>query len=214
MIQKRLLTSSSRLLSHIGAAPISIPAATTIAISTATEPRIVRKGPDSWELDRSVTVSGPRGSLSFLIPSFLSIENKDPAKLDIYNVNVTNPKDKLQKSMWGTVRSLLNNNIIGVNKGHVAKLRFVGTGYRAELDTKGNQIKCKVGHAVMQCVPIPKGVTVTVVQPTNVTIEGNDKQQVKLFAANVRKLHPPEPYKGKGIYVDDETIKLKTKKIK
>ncbi|CCH59565.1 hypothetical protein TBLA_0B07470 [Henningerozyma blattae CBS 6284] len=211
MVGIRLFSSTAKVLSHIGSAPITVNSDTQILLSTIKNPRIVRKGPTSMILSNNVDIKGPKGTLSLPIPDFVTVKEKDPKQ---WIVTVQNPTIKIQKAMWGTVRALLNNNVIGVNNGHTATLKFVGTGYRAQIDEEKNRLCCKVGKCVMQSLPIPKGITVTVKQPTLVLIEGIDKQQVKLFAAKIRMFHPPEPYKGKGIYVDDETIKLKAKKIK
>lgn len=101
-----------------------------------------------------------------------------------------------------------------MSEGHLATLKFVGTGYRAQLEQDGKFVSIKVGASEMQGLPVPEGIKVSSPVPTSLIIEGCNKQQVLLYAANLRNFHPPEPYKGKGIYVNNETIKLKDKKIK
>ena len=128
--------------------------------------------------------------------------------------------------MWGTTSSLLSNHISGVSEGHVCIIRMVGVGYRATLESTPlvpssvveypNQkfLNLKLGFAHPVEMGVPLGVKASVPQPTRILLEGPDKQIVTHFAAKIRKWRVPEPYKGKGIYVNDETIKLKAKKIK
>jgi large subunit ribosomal protein L6 len=128
--------------------------------------------------------------------------------------------------MWGTMTSHLSNLISGVSEGHVCILRLVGVGYRATLEPTPlvptsiieypNQpfLNLKLGFAHPVEMGVPEGVKASVPQPTRILLEGPDKQVVTHFAAKIRKWRRPEPYKGKGIYVNDETIKLKAKKIK
>lgn len=173
---------------------------------------VIRKGNKSLKLSQIYSVTGPRGSLSMRVPEFVSVDqDAENGKL---TVSVRDESDKIQKSLWGTVRSHLHNHIVGVNEGHMAVLRFVGTGYRAQLEQDGKFVSVKVGASIMQGLPVPEGITVKSPAPTSLIVEGCDKQQVYLFAANLRKFHPPEPYKGKGIYINDEKITLKDKKIK
>jgi large subunit ribosomal protein L6 len=119
----------------------------------------------------------------------------------------------------------MQNTISGVSEGHVCILRLVGVGYRAEItSTSQTNLKpeypdqqyvfLKLGFAHPVELGIPKGVKATVPQPTRILLEGCEKQVVTQFAAEIRKWRKPEPYKGKGIFVNDETIRLKAKKIK
>lgn len=122
------------------------------------------------------------------------------------------------------MRAHLQNYIAGVSEGHICILRMVGVGYRATIEntaiTKqpeypGQQfVSLKLGYAHPIEMPIPKGVKATVPQPTRILLEGPEKQIVNEFAAKIREWRKPEPYKGKGIFVNDETIKMKAKKIK
>jgi large subunit ribosomal protein L6 len=126
--------------------------------------------------------------------------------------------------MIGTLRADLSNHITGVSEGHIAILRLVGVGYRATIESsattkepefEGQQfVNLKVGYSHPIELGIPKGVKASTPQPTRILLEGVDKQVVKQFAAHIRQWRVPEPYKGKGIFVNDETIKLKNKKIK
>lgn len=175
-------------------------------------PKTVRKGRMSFRITQKVTVQGPRGKVLMEVPEFVKL-GLDKEK-GIVTLSVEKPDDKIQRSMWGTIRSLVNNNVIGVNEGHMAVLKFVGTGYRGQVENDGKFVTVKVGASIKQGLTVPDGINVSSPMPTSLLIDGCDKQQVLLFAAKLRNFHPPEPYKGKGIFVNGETIKLKDKKIK
>ena len=124
----------------------------------------------------------------------------------------------------GTTRAYLNNHILGVSEGHTAILRLVGVGYRATIEPfavsvlpeyPGQQyVSLKLGYSHPIELGIPLGMKASTPQPTRILLEGPVKQVVKQFAAKIRKWRVPEVYKGKGIFVDGETVKLKAKKIK
>ena len=124
----------------------------------------------------------------------------------------------------GTSRAYLQNHILGVSEGHTAILRLIGVGYRASIEptatTKepaypGQQfVSLKVGYSHPIELGVPMGVKASTPQPTRILLEGVEKEVVKQFAAEIRMWRKPEPYKGKGIFVDAETIRLKAKKIK
>lgn len=124
----------------------------------------------------------------------------------------------------GTVRAYLQNHILGVSEGHAAILRLVGVGYRATVESKAvtkqpeypgqKFLSLKVGYSHPIELGVPKGVKASTPQPTRILLEGVEKEVVMQFAAEIRAWRKPEPYKGKGIFVNDETIKLKAKKIK
>jgi large subunit ribosomal protein L6 len=127
-------------------------------------------------------------------------------------------------SNTGTTRAYLQNHILGVSEGHTAILRLVGVGYRATVESTATTVKpsfpdqkfvsLKVGYSHPIELPVPMGVRASCPQPTRILLEGVDKEVVKQFAAEIRAWRKPEPYKGKGIFVNDETIRLKAKKIK
>ncbi|AMD18648.1 HBL254Wp [Eremothecium sinecaudum] len=212
LIIRRQFSVTSILKSHIGSSPVYLTPKTTITQTALSLPKIVVKGKKVMKFSNSLTVEGPLGSITMDIPDCIKIDHdKSTGRVD---VNILDTKDKMQKAMWGTIRSHLNSHVLGVNEGHIATLKLVGTGYRAQLEKDGKFVSLKVGASIMQGLPVPEGITVRSPAPTSLIIEGCHKQQVNLFAANLRKFHPPEPYKGKGIYVNDETIKLKDKKIK
>lgn len=127
-------------------------------------------------------------------------------------------------SYLGTIRALLQNHILGVSEGHVCVLSMVGVGYRATIEEKASTVQpdypgqkfvsLKVGFSHPIELGIPQGVVASTPQPTRILLEGVDKRIVTQFAAEIREWRRPEPYKGKGIFVNGETIKLKAKKIK
>jgi large subunit ribosomal protein L6 len=154
-----------------------------------------------------VSVEGAKGKLSYTVPGQIKVEVKDG------NVVVTRPNDERQsKALHGLVRALVNNMVVGVTDGYKKTLELRGVGYKAEM--KGKELALNVGFANQLRVPIPAGLTVAV-EPgqgdiTNrIVVSGADRQQVGDFAANVRKLRKPEPYKGKGIRYEGETVKIK-----
>lgn len=208
----RSFSSCSVRFSHIGSAPILIPKEVTVEISQLEDPIVKRKGRAALKLSQNAKIKGPKGELNLEVANFLKIENID-SKLKL---SIENENDKTQKSLWGTTRSLINNHIAGVTEGHLAILKFVGTGYRTQLEQRDGKpyVWLKLGASIPRGLFVPEGLTVTSPSATRIIVEGIDKQQVRLFAANIRRFHPPEPYKGKGIYLDGETIKLKDKKIK
>lgn len=124
----------------------------------------------------------------------------------------------------GTTRAYLQNHILGVSEGHTAILRLVGVGYRATVEAtavtkkpayEGQKfVSLKVGYSHPIELGLPRGVKASTPQPTRLLLEGTDKEVVMQFAAEIRAWRVPEPYKGKGIFVNDETIRLKAKKIK
>lgn len=129
-----------------------------------------------------------------------------------------------QDPFTGTARACLNNHIFGVSEGHTAILRLIGVGYRATVEDSAETVKAeypgqrfvslKLGFSHPIELGLPQGVKATTPQPTRILLEGIEKQVVNEFAAKIRKWRKPEPYKGKGIFVNGETIKLKAKKIK
>ncbi|KAI0405114.1 54S ribosomal protein L6 [Xylaria palmicola] len=215
---RRQFSHTPSTSSKLGRTPISVPPGVEITIG---EPK-VKKDPTSYlRIERrTVTVSGPLGKLDLEIPPFLTITNDNAASKAV--LSIENQDLKQQKEMWGTTWAYLNNYIMGVSEGHTAILRLVGVGYRATVEERpkkeqypGQKFVClKLGftHAVEE--PVPVGVKASTPQPTRILLEGIDREQVMSFAAQIRKWRRPEPYKGKGIFVNDETIKLKQKKIK
>lgn len=122
----------------------------------------------------------------------------------------------------GTTWAYLQRYIMGVSEGHTALLRLVGIGYRASVEKRSGKeeykdqdfLCLKLGFTHPVEMGIPKGVKVTLASPTRILLEGIDREEIMSFAGRVRKWRPPEPYKGKGVFINDQTIKLKQKKIK
>ncbi|KOS22687.1 54S ribosomal protein L6 [Escovopsis weberi] len=160
------------------------------------------------------------GTLELEVPDFVSIEQN--AEERTATLRVQDENIKRQKETWGTTWSYLNNYVMGVSEGHTAILRLVGVGYRASVEERGAKetfpgqrflcLKLGFTHAVEE--GIPRGVKVTTPSPTRILLEGPDREVLMSFAGRVRKHRPPEPYKGKGVFINDQTIKLKQKKIK
>ena len=152
------------------------------------------------EKDGNITVTGPKGTLT--MPS------SDKVKLSVENneLKITRDDDK-NIAMHGTINSLINNMIIGVTKGYEKTLEIVGVGYR--FNVQGNKIVIAAGYSHPVEMIVPEGIKAEVKDQTQLILTGIDKQQIGEFAANVRKVRPPEPYKGKGIRYSDERIRRK-----
>ncbi len=152
-----------------------------------------------------VVVKGPKGELSFKFEEVIGI------KLENNEISVTRPNDSLRnRSLHGTTRALLNNMVIGVTNGYTKILDIKGVGYRAQLKGTDTLI-LNVGYSNPVEMAIPEGITVEIPKNKNteVQIKGANKQVVGEFAANVRKVRPPEPYLGKGIRYRDEQVRRK-----
>jgi large subunit ribosomal protein L6 len=149
-----------------------------------------------------VTVKGPQGELSFKFEEVIGI------KVENNEISVTRPNDSLRnKSLHGTTRALLNNMVTGVTSGYTKILDIKGVGYRAQLK-EPNTLVLNVGYSNPVEMEIPEGITIEIPKNKNteVQIKGANKQVVGEFAANVRKVRPPEPYLGKGIRYRDEKV--------
>lgn len=167
-------------------------------------------------------IEGPLGKMTMTIPNFIQLKHDEPNRKAY--VRVEDEDVKKQREMWGTTRAYLQNHLLGVSEGHTAILRLVGVGYRATVEDSATTVEpefegqkfvaLKVGYSHPIELPVPRGVKATVPQPTRILLEGVERRVLMQFAANIRKWRVPEPYKGKGIFVNGETIKLKAKKIK
>lgn len=212
----RSFSTSGLRSSNIGKLPIRL--AEGVEFSSEILPKEIcnafSKGNQVFNLDKQIKIKGPLGQLKFTVPNFVHVLNEN----NNLTVSVEVPEDKIQRALWGTTRALIQNHIIGTTEGHLAIVKFVGTGFRATIEDgkkPGEKIvTLKVGYPFLPKLKVPEGLKVTSPNPTRLLIEGADKQQVKLFAARIREFKKPEPYKGKGIFINDETIKLKEKKIK
>jgi large subunit ribosomal protein L6 len=152
-----------------------------------------------------VMVNGPLGELARDIPQRMTIEQAESTLV------VTRPTDRGEdRALHGLTRTLVANMVEGVTKGFEKRLQIQGVGYRASL--RGTALELNVGfsHAVVK--DAPAGITYEVPTPTEIIVKGIDKQQVGQIAAEVRKVRPPEPYKGKGIRYEGEYVRRKVGK--
>ncbi len=173
-------------MSRIGNKLITIPAGVTVEVADGNE----------------VTVKGPKGTLTRTFSTMMDIQVADGV------VTVKRPNDaKHTKQLHGTTRALLNNMVVGVSEGYAKELELVGIGFRAAV--KGNKLMMQVGYSHASELDIPEGLTVTCGSATDVKVEGIDKQLVGEFAADIRAVRKPEPYKGKGIRYKGEHIRRK-----
>lgn len=153
--------------------------------------------------DRHVVVEGPKGKLELDVHPVITVKMDDAKK----ELVVTRPDDeKPSKALHGLTRALLANMVEGVTNGYRRSLEVQGVGYKAEL--RGKTLVLSVGFANTVSVPVPGNVTVQVEGP-KIHVTGADKQAVGEFAARVRKVRKPEPYKGKGIRYEGEQVKIK-----
>ena len=157
--------------------------------------------------DRTVSVEGPKGKLRLDLPELTE------AKLEENQVVVTRDSDeKRAKSMHGLARSLINNMVIGVEKGFVKELEIHGVGFKAEV--KGQVLNLNLGYSHEINHEIPSGINVSVENNTNITVEGADKAGVGKVAAEVRSYYPVEPYKGKGVrYTGEQVLRKQGKQV-
>ncbi|RJQ33179.1 50S ribosomal protein L6 [Candidatus Parcubacteria bacterium] len=171
-------------MSRIGKRPIAIPAGTEVSVK-----------------DGGINVKGKAGTLVRPLHPSVSVKVEN-------NTVMIEPagKSRLAGALWGTYASHVRNMIAGVNTPFMKKLQVEGIGYRAELS--GKQIKLQVGFSHPVLVPVPEGITVAI-EKNVISISGPDKEQVGQFAADVRSIKKPEPYKGKGIRYEGEVIHMK-----
>lgn len=157
-------------------------------------------------LDNSiVTVKGPKGELKLEVKNPIKVEVKDGV------VETLRPNDeKHTKQLHGTMNSLINNMLIGVKDGYTKELETIGVGYR--FNVSGNKVGITAGFSHPVELVIPEGLSVKQESNTEITISGNSKKNVADFAAKIRDVRPPEPYKGKGIRYKNEYVRRKVGK--
>src|SRR5436305_479515 len=154
---------------------------------------------------QAVTVKGPKGTLSHTVVEPITIEQGDGQLL------VKRPNDERDaKARHGLTRTLVANMVVGVTEGYTKTLEIVGTGYRVQ--ARGADLEFALGFSHPVVVSAPEGVTFAVETPTRFSVSGIDKQQVGQVAANLRRLRRPDPYKGKGVRYQGETIRRKAGK--
>lgn len=175
-------------MSRIGRQPVTVPNGVTITVGD----------------DNVVSVKGPKGELTRQFPPTITLDREDGT------INVSRPNDEgKQRALHGLSRTLLNNMVVGVTDGFTKTLEVQGVGYRAQMQGSNLQLALGFSHPVV--VAPPAGITFAVEGP-RVNIQGIDKERVGQVAANIRKLRPPEPYKGKGIRYAGERVRRKAGK--
>jgi large subunit ribosomal protein L6 len=175
-------------MSRIGKSPIELPSGVNISVSPG-----------------RVMVNGPLGELSQQVPLRMSIEQESGV------VTVKRPTERNEdRALHGLTRTLVANMVEGVTKGFEKRLEIQGVGYRATL--RGNALELAVGFSHPVVVEPRPGITFEVPAPTQIVVKGIDKQQVGQTAAEIRKVRPPEPYKGKGIRYEGEYVRRKVGK--
>ena len=175
-------------MSRIGKQPIELPSGVNVAISPG-----------------RVQVNGPLGELSQTVPARMQVSQEDGTLV------VKRPTERGDdRALHGLTRSLLANMVEGVTKGFEKRLELQGVGYRAAL--RGTDLELNVGYSHPVVIKPPQGINFEVPEATSVLVKGIDKQQVGQTAAEIRKVRPPEPYKGKGIRYEGEYVRRKVGK--
>jgi large subunit ribosomal protein L6 len=175
-------------MSRIGKRAIEVPAGVTVSLEPG-----------------RVAVVGPLGTLQQAVPARMQIAQEDGT------VTVSRPTERGEdRALHGLTRTLIANMVEGVTKGFEKRLEIQGVGYRAAL--KGTDLELQVGYSHAVTIKPRTGITFEVPTPTQVTVKGTDKQQVGQTAAEIRKVRPPEPYKGKGIRYEGEYVRRKVGK--
>lgn len=175
-------------MSRVGRLPVKIPDGVTVEVSAA-----------------AALVKGPKGDASVPVPDKVSVEQKD-GQLVVGRQG----DERQERALHGLTRKLLENAVVGVSTGFTRTLEISGVGYRADL--KGSVIHFSLGYSHPILFQLPEGVTAKIDRQVVVTLEGPDRQVLGQAAAQIRKLRPPEPYKGKGIKYAEEKIRRKSGK--
>jgi len=176
-------------MSRIGKLPVPVPTGVDVTVDAST-----------------VTVQGPKGTLSHTVAAPITVQTADGA------LEVRRPDDEREsKALHGLTRTLINNMVVGVTEGYEKRLEIVGVGYRV-LSKGPTQLEFQLGYSHPITFNAPDGITFTVDGPTRLGVQGIDKQLVGETAANIRKLRRPEPYKGKGVRYAGERIRRKVGK--
>ena len=172
-------------MSRIGNRELEIPTGVTVTVN-----------------ENVVTVKGAKGELSLTLKEGINVKVED-TKLTVE----TSGKTKFANAMHGTTNSLIKNMIKGVSEGYSKGLEIIGVGYRFQV--RGTELVVNAGYSHPVTLKIPQGLTIETVSNTEITVNGIDKELVGEFAAKVRKVRKPEPYKGKGVRYKDEFIRRK-----
>ncbi|WP_236789494.1 50S ribosomal protein L6 [Amycolatopsis sp. GM8] len=176
-------------MSRIGKLPIPVPSGVEVTID-----------------GQSISVKGPKGTLSHTLAAPITVERDEDGTLQ-----VKRPNDERQnKALHGLTRTLVNNLVVGVTAGYEKKLEIHGVGYRVQ--AKGSNLEFALGYSHPVLIEAPEGITFKVDTPTRFSVSGIDKQKVGQTAAVIRKLRRPDPYKGKGLRYEGERIRRKVGK--
>jgi len=155
---------------------------------------------------QTITAKGKQGNLSMELHDTVSVKQEDNALLFS-----ANDDSKGSMAMAGTMRSLVNNMVVGVSEGFTRQLQLIGVGYRAQM--QGNVLDLSLGFSHPVKYTIPEGITIETPSQTEINVKGADKQKVGQVCAEIRAYRPPEPYKGKGVrYSDERVIRKEAKK--
>ncbi len=176
-------------MSRIGKKPVAIPSGVKVGVG-----------------DGSLSVEGPKGTLSMSVRPEVSVEVDADAKEVRCTISESDLKTREIRAYWGLTRALINNMVEGVTKGYEKSMEIVGVGWGAQV--QGNQLKLQLGYAQPVMMDIPAGLNVTA-EKQIVKISGPDKQAVGQFAAAMRSKRKPEPYNGKGVKYAGEVIRRK-----
>jgi large subunit ribosomal protein L6 len=156
---------------------------------------------------QTLTVKGPKGQLSWTLPEEIELRHEGADLLVSKRVETTRAQ-----AMWGLSRTLVSNMVVGVSAGYEEALELVGVGYRAQM--KGEALSLQLGFSHEVDLPPPEGIAFAVPKQTEIRISGIDKQAVGEIAARIRRIRPPEPYKGKGVRYLGEKVRRKEGKKK
>ena len=177
-------------MSRIGKKPIAVPGGVKVAVNS-----------------QDVAIEGPLGKLEWTAPRHIAVEhNQDDGAIRVTRAS----EESFVRALHGMSRALIQNMVLGVTQGFEKRLEIVGVGYIAAV--QNNQLQLRVGFANEIHLPIPAGVDVTCPDQMHVVVKGCDKQKVGQFAAEVRAVRKPEPYKGKGIHYEGEQVRRKAGK--
>ena len=179
-------------MSRIGKLPVPVPSGVDVTVEEST-----------------VTVKGPKGSLSHAVAAPITVAHGEDGALEVQRPD----DDRRSKALHGLTRTLINNMVVGVTEGYEKKLEIVGVGYRV-LSKGPTQLEFQLGYSHPIIFDAPDGITFAVESQTKLGVQGIDKQLVGEVAARIRRIRPPEPYKGKGVRYAGEQVRRKEGKKK
>ncbi|WP_280276095.1 50S ribosomal protein L6 [Nocardia wallacei] len=173
-------------MSRIGKKPVPVPSGVEVTID-----------------GQSVSVKGPKGTLSHVIAEPITVNRAENGELEIIRPD----DERRNRSLHGLTRTLVNNMIVGVTQGYEKKMEIFGVGYRVQ--QKGSNLEFALGYSHPVPIEAPEGITFKVEAPTKFSVSGIDKQKVGQIAAVIHRLRKPDPYKGKGIRYEGEVVRRK-----